>query len=59
MRETDLRMAPMHGQPGPPPPFFVSVHSKENKVVYFYGFTEVFILKGLTGRFCTKIVQQS
>jgi hypothetical protein len=39
------------------PHFFGSVHSKENKVLYFYRFTEVFILKGLTGLICIKIVQ--
>jgi hypothetical protein len=44
---------------GAPRVFCVSVHSKENKEVYFYRFTEVFILKGLTGSFCTKIVQVS
>jgi hypothetical protein len=44
---------------GPPSPFFVSVHSEDIKVTCFYRFAEVFILKDLTARICTKIVQVS
>ena len=35
--------------------FSVSIHSKDIKTVYFDGFTEVFILKGLSGLICTKM----
>jgi hypothetical protein len=63
MAEHRLKSVPLesrqywHPNPLAPLPFFGSVHSKILKVDCFYKFTEVFILKGLTGQFCTKIVQ--
>lgn len=42
---------------GVPPVFFGCVHSKDIKVFCFQEITEVFILRGLTGSICTKIVQ--
>ena len=52
-------MCPVCTWPGgsPLPLFSVSVHSKQLKVTCFYKFTQVFILKGLIGQICTKIVQ--